>query len=122
MAAKAFGGHRPPLQVQFIKRAPIRLARFRNFLFGFRLLVWRGANSPALTIATRIRGQVQEDVLPHKRRQIDRLRPGEFGVEGELRHANRVYEALQTRDAGQLDRLGEGAIRPERAFRDPEIE
>lgn len=110
------------LEIEFVERAPIRRARLWRPSFGFRGAMGRRANSIALPVAPRIRGQIQQDILSNERREIDRLRPGKLGVEGELRHANRVHEALETGDARQLDRLRERAIGPKRAFGNPEVE
>ena len=95
------------LEIELIERAPIRLPRFWHPNVGFRGAMGGGANSIAFPVATRIRGQIQQDVLSNEGREIDRLRPGELGVEGELRHANRMHKTFKTGDARQLDCLRE---------------
>ncbi len=109
-------------QIELIERAPVRLTCFGDRFIDFRDSRGRGAYAAAIAVAMRIRWQSQQNVFSHKRDEIDSFRPGKFGMESELRDVNRMHETFQTGNAGHLDRLGEGAVRPKRAFGNTEVE
>ena len=113
------------LQLQLIERAPIGLARFFHRFVHFRswrLIVRRGADAAAVAIAMRIGRQIEQEIFPNERCQIDRFRSAEFMMDREIRNLDRVHETFETGNAGQFDRLRERATGPERAFGNPEIE
>jgi hypothetical protein len=56
--------------------------------------------------------QIQQNILSHKRRDIDRLRPVQFGVERKRWDLDFVLELLETGHTRQLDRLRNCSIRP----------
>ena len=66
------------------------------------LQLFRLANTIAISVATWMRWQVEQKVLAYKWRQVDRLRPMQFGMYGERWHLNIVHKILQTRYAAQL--------------------
>jgi hypothetical protein len=59
-----------------------------------------------------MRGQVEQEVLAHKRRQVDRLRSVQLGVHSKCGHLNFVHKILQTRYATQFYWLRQRAARP----------
>jgi len=66
--------------------------------------------------------QIQKNVFPHERRKIDRLRAVQFGMNRECRRIDVVNKFFETTNASQLDRLHKGAVRPERTFRDADVD
>ena len=72
----------------------------------------RLTNAAAFAIAARVGRQVQQNVLPHERPQIDRLRTMKLGVQCERGNFDIVNELFQTSDARQFNRLFEGTIYP----------
>jgi len=62
----------------------------------------------------RVGRQIQQQVLAHEWRKIDRLRPAQLGVHCKCRHLNLVRKFFQTRNAPQLHCLRQGSIRPQR--------
>src|SRR6266545_4338739 len=59
-----------------------------------------------------MRGQVEQEVLAHKRRQVDRLRSMQLCVHSKCGHLNFVHKILQTRYATQFYWLRQRASRP----------
>ena len=62
----------------------------------------------------RVGWQIQQKVLAHEWRKIDRLRPAQLGVHCKCRHLNLVHKLFQTRDAPQLHGLRQRSTRPQR--------
>lgn len=60
--------------------------------------------------------EIQQDILPREGREIDGFWPSQFGVDGEILNLNVEGKPLQATDAVELDRLGQLAVGPERAF------
>ena len=87
------------LDLQLIQCAPIRFAvRFFTGGFGLR----RFANTVAFAVAMRVRRQIQQNIFPQKRRQIDRLRSAQLRMQSERRHRNLIYKFFETGDAPQF--------------------
>jgi len=87
---------------------------------GFDLL-WL-ANSAGISVATRVGRQIQQKVLAHEWREIDRLRPAQLGVHGKCRHLNLVHKFFQTRYAPQFHRLRQRSTRPQRPARNTQVD
>jgi hypothetical protein len=107
--------------LQLIQCAPIRFALAgpcARFCEGLR----RFANAAAIAVATRMRGQIEQQILSQKRRQIDRLRPVQLRVQGKCRHLDLVYKFFETRDTAQLHPLLKRSVRPKRAGRNSDVD
>ena len=66
--------------------------------------------------------QIQQNVLAHEWRDIDVLRPVQFGVEHERRNVDFVLELFETGYAAQLNRLRDRSVGPKRAIGNSEVE
>src|SRR5439155_23427164 len=83
-----------------IQHAPGRVAfRFRRRSSPLRHL----ANNAAIAITPRMRRQIEQQILPQERRQIDRLRSVQLRAHRERRHSDLMHEFLQTNNTAQLD-------------------
>ena len=60
------------------------------------------ADMITISVAARMRRQVKQEILAHKRREIDHLRPVQLGVDGKCRHLNFVHKFFQARYAPQF--------------------
>ena len=69
-----------------------------------------------------MRRQIQKNIFPHERRKIDRLRAVQFGMNGERRRLDVVNKFFETTNASQFDWLNKRAVRPERTFRDADVD
>ena len=70
----------------------------------------------------RVCRQIQQQVLAHEWRKIDRLRPAQLGVHCKCRYLNLVQKFFQTRNASQLHRLRERSARPQRPTRNTQVD
>ena len=69
-----------------------------------------------------MRWQIQKNVFPHERRKINRLRAVQFGMNRKRRRLDVVNKFFETTNASQLDRLNKRAVRPERTFRNADVD
>ena len=70
----------------------------------------------------RMRRQIQQQVLAHEWRKIDRLRSAQLGVDCKCRNLNLVHKFFQTRNAPQLHRLRQRSTRPQRPTRNTQVD
>ena len=87
------------IKLQLIQRTPIQFA-LCVLLNGLQLFPL--ANTVAISVAARMRWQVKQKILPHKRREVDRFRAIQLHVHGKSRYFNFVYKFFQTRYTTKL--------------------